>query len=122
MLPRRKNLDFVNDIPGVNNVHIQLSLKDNNSKRKYYDTKTDPLYNAKSLGHDVFNSDITKQRNDFELFDNHNLPNDTKNNFNKGIYSNASGYVESNRLEDRFGGFSSGYNKINYNTNNDRVS
>ena len=61
LLPRRKNLDFVADMPGSDQLNIQLATE---HKKNYYDTKTDPVYSTKPLGHDVFSTDIEKQRKD----------------------------------------------------------
>ena len=58
LLPRRKDLNYVADIPGASDVNIKLDGL--GGRDKYYDTKVDPLYSLKPIGHDVFNSDITK--------------------------------------------------------------
>ena len=58
LLPRRKDLNYTADIDKANEVNIKLDgmkLKDG-----YYNTKVDPLYSLKPIGHDVFNTDITK--------------------------------------------------------------
>lgn len=58
LLPRRKNLDYIADIPSAEDVNIPLKF--DISDKKYYNTKVDPLYSTKPLGHDVFTTDIMK--------------------------------------------------------------
>ncbi|CDW90576.1 UNKNOWN [Stylonychia lemnae] len=122
LLPRRKNLDYIADIPNAQEVNIPMKFYD--SDRKYYNTKTDPLYHTKPLGHDVFTTDIIKQKKELGVMDNkwydQELNYDSKlyefgvSHLNQGLYSNNVGYIDSNRLPDRFGGFTSGLHSMNY--------
>ena len=67
LLPRRKNLDYISDIPNAEEVNIPM--KYDVDIRKCYDTKTDPLYNTKPLGHDVYQTDIIKQKRELGMLD-----------------------------------------------------
>eukprot|EP00347_Sterkiella_histriomuscorum_P012028 403370167 len=130
LLPRRKNLDFIADIPNATDVNIPVKIHSTEQKL-YYNTKVDPLYSTKPLGHDIYNTDIQKQKKELGTFDDkwllqdQNLDSklynfDTKH-LNSNLYQNQSGYVDSNRLPDRFGGFSTGKHMINYNTSNKAI-
>jgi len=39
---------------------VNIPLTSKNIDKKYYNTKTDPLYGIKPLGHDIYNTDIIK--------------------------------------------------------------
>jgi hypothetical protein len=66
-LPRRKNLDFIADIPNVESVNIPTTFKPD--AKAYYNTSVDPIYSVKPIGHDVYQTDIQKQKKELGLFD-----------------------------------------------------
>ena len=56
LLPRRKNLDYIADLPNAMDVNIPTTYKE--EKHSYYNTAVDPLYSTKPLGHDVYTTNI----------------------------------------------------------------
>ena len=130
LLPRRKNLDYIADIP--NALDVNIPMKPNTTAiRPYYNTQVDPLYSTKPLGHDVFDTDIVKQKKELGTLDDkwrdQQLHADSRlfdfgaGHLNPSLYAKNSGYVDSLRLPDRFGGFQSGNHMLNYNTSNKGV-
>ena len=61
LLPRRKRLDDP-DLPGDKALEFKLPGQKVDLKSGYYDTSVDPLYNIPALGHDVYNTNIGKQK------------------------------------------------------------
>ena len=59
-MPRRKNLDFIDDLPFTDQNNIPSSTSNLENLKKYYDTSVDPLYHTKPIGHDVLTTDIMK--------------------------------------------------------------
>jgi hypothetical protein len=58
LLPRRKNLNYIADITGSDQININLNTGP--EKLNYYNTSVDPLYSMKPIGHDVYKTDIQK--------------------------------------------------------------
>jgi hypothetical protein len=67
LLPRRKTLNYIADIPDSDKNNI--NMKEMPSYKGYYDTKVDALYGMKPIGHDVYNTDIMKQKKELGVLD-----------------------------------------------------
>ena len=113
LLPRRKNL---ND-PSVPSDHA-LSFKSAAAKRDtYYDTSTDPIYNLPVLGHDVFTTDIMKQKKELGVIDLKSKLD--QESVDERVYDYNIGhlrplYYDTQNQIDRIGGFVSGDHQMNY--------